>query len=222
MELIKENLYVIRNKKIFSSNTYILKNSVNDDCIIIDPGFDINLINKDIKENNLKPLAIISTHGHFDHIGGATFFKIKYNIPFYLHEADLKIAKSANFYLKVAQLNHKIVTPTPDFLFKGEYEYLKIKEFEIQIFNLPGHSPGSCVLKIENLLFSGDILYKNGIGGFSIPKENIGLLKKSISKIFDIFNDEDLILPGHGAPEYIREIKKNNTELINFLYKNNE
>ena len=222
MELIKENIYLVRNKKIFSSNTYIIKNKVNDDCIIIDPGFDIDLIDKDLTENNLNPISIISTHGHFDHIGGVTFFKSKYKIPFYLHESDVKIAQSANFYLKVAQLNHKIETPTPDFLIKGEYEYLKIKGFDIDVYNLPGHSPGSCVLKFENILFSGDILYKYGLGASSIPKENTTLLKKSIFKIFDIFIDEDFILPGHGAPEYIGAIKKNNTELKNFLFENNE
>jgi glyoxylase-like metal-dependent hydrolase (beta-lactamase superfamily II) len=222
VELIRENIYLIRNKKIFSSNTYIFKNKVNDDCIIIDPGFDTELIDKDIHDNNLKPIAIISTHGHFDHIGSAAFFKSKYCIPYYLHEGDMKISQSANFYLKVAQLNHTIDTPKPDFLFKREYEHLTINGIDIDIYNLPGHSPGSCIIKIENNLFSGDILYKNGLGAGSIPKENTALLKQSILKIFDTFVDEDLVLPGHGAPEYIGTIKNNNTELKNFLLENNE
>lgn len=222
MELIKENIYLIRNKKIFSSNTYIFKNKVNDECIIIDPGFDTELIDQGIQEYKLKPIAIVSTHGHFDHIGSAAFLKNKYNIPFYLHAGDLKISQSANFYLKVAQLNHKIETPIPDFLFKGEHEHLTINGIALDIFNLPGHSPGSCIVKIENNLFSGDILYKNGLGAGSVPKENTVLLKQSILKIFDIFVDEDLVLPGHGASEYIGVIKHKNTDLKNFLFETNE
>jgi hydroxyacylglutathione hydrolase len=221
VELIKENIYLIRNKKIFSSNTYIFKNEINNECIIIDPGFDAEIIDKFIQENNLKPIAIVSTHGHFDHIGSAAFFKKKYIIPFYLHEGDMKMSQSANFFLKVAKLDYKIETPSPDALLKGEYFSLSLNGIEIEIFNFPGHSPGSCILKIGNNLFSGDILYKNGLGAGSIPKENTELLKRSILKIFNIFVDDDLILPGHGAPEYIGAIKKNNTELINFLSENN-
>jgi len=221
VELINENIYLIRNKKIFPSNTYILKNKVNDNCILIDPGFDFELIGKNIEELHLKPIAIASTHGHFDHIASVSFFKNKLNIPFYLHEADLKICQSANFYLKIAQLNSKIETPIPDFLFKGEHDFLSINGFVLSIYNFPGHSPGSCIFKIDNNLFSGDIIFKNGLGTGSIPRENKQLLKKSILKIFDIFVDGDLVLPGHGAAEYIAMIKNGNKELF-FLLGNNE
>lgn len=217
MELIKENIYLIRNKKIFPSNTYVFKNKVNDECIIIDPGFDTELIDKEIQVNKLQPIAVISTHGHFDHIGSAAFLKNKYNIPFYLHDCDMKISQSANFYLKVAQIDHKIETPKPDFLFKGELNHLSLNGINLEIYNLPGHSPGSCIIKIENNLFSGDIFYKKGLGVGSLPKENTALLKRSILKIFDTFCDEDLVLPGHGKSEYLGVIKNDNAELKEFL-----
>jgi len=222
VELIKKNIYLIRNKKIFSSNTYFFKNKVNDECIIIDPGFDTDLIDYSIQALNLKPVAIVSTHGHFDHIGSAAFFKNKYKIPFYLHAGDLKISQSANFYLKVAHLNHKIETPSPDFLFKGDHEQLTINDIVLDIYNLPGHSPGSCIVKIENNLFSGDIIYKNGLAAGSVPKENTTQLKQSILNFFDIFVDDDLVLPGHGASEYVGVIKNKNIDLKNFLFESNE
>ena len=217
MELIKEYIYLIRNQNVFSSNTYILKNKINNKSIIIDPGFDFEAIDKLITDNRLVPVAIISTHGHFDHIAGVSFFKNKFNIPFYLHEADLKLSQSANFYLKVAKINYKIETPLPDFLFKSQFENLFIEGFDFRIYNLPGHSMGSCILKNENYLFSGDIIYKKGLGPESIPREDKLALKKSILNIFDTFDDNDLILPGHGFSEYLGIIKNNNLELQNFI-----
>ncbi len=219
MELIKDNIYLIRNKKIFSSNTYIIKNKINVECIIIDPGFDIDLINKDIADNNLKPVAIISTHGHFDHIASVSFLKNKFKIPFYIHSSDLKILKSANFYLKIAGINHKIEIPIPDRLLKGKIEEIIINNFDLKIYNFPGHSLGSCIIQHENNLFTGDIVYKNGLGKGSVPMENTELLKQSILKIFNVFLDENLVLPGHGRPEYLGIIKENNSELKDFLFR---
>ena len=221
MELTNHTIYTVRNKT-FPSNTYLLKNKFNNHCLIFDPGLDANLIDEELIKQNLQPIAIISTHGHFDHIGSVSFFKQKYNIPFYMHESDLKLSRAANFYIKMGHLNFKINTPTPDFLFKESYEKLSIDGFDLEIYNFPGHSPGSCIIKNNNYLFSGDILYKNGLGAGSIPKEDKTLLRQSILKIFDIFINENLILPGHGASEYIGWIKNNNTDLINFLFGENE
>ena len=216
MELIDQRIYKIRNK-IFSSNSYILKDEIDNTCLLIDLGLDTDLIDEELTKLNLVPLAIISTHGHFDHIGSVSFFKKKYNIPFYLHEADMKISQSANFYMKVVKINHKIETPTPDFFFKEKQQTMTIGNFDLSIYNFPGHSPGSCIIKIDNYLFSGDIFYKNGLGFESIPRENKLLLKKSIVEIFGTFDDNNLVLPGHGLSEYLGNIKQNNVELNNFI-----
>ena len=217
MELIKDHIYLIRNIKIFSSNTYIFKNSLNDDCVIIDPGFDIELICKNLAENNLNPIAIISTHGHFDHIGSVTFFKNKFKIPFYIHEADSKIMQSANFYLKIARIDYKIETPMPDMLFKEKKQTINIGNFELFIYNFPGHSSGSCIIQHDKYLFTGDIIYKKGLGFNNFPGEDKAKLKYSIKEVFDTFSDDSLVLPGHGDSEYLINIKNNNQDLINFL-----
>ena len=216
MELTKDQIFIVRNKS-FPSNTYLLKNKINNNCIIIDPGLDENLIDEQIFNLNLQPIAILSTHGHFDHIGSVSYFKQKYKIPFYLHEADLKMSQSANFFLKMGRFNFKIETPIPDFLFKKSIEKISIDTFDLDIYNLPGHSPGSCVIKSDNYLFTGDIIYKNGLGAGSIPKEDKLLLKQSILVFFDTFDDVDLVLPGHGESEFLLNIKNNNLDLKNFL-----
>ena len=217
MELINGDLYVVRNVFLFPSNTYLLTNSVNKHCLIIDPGIDVNRIEEKIVEYDLTPKAILATHGHFDHIASAAFFQKKYSIPYYLHKKDAKLGRSINFYLKIARLDHSVETPVPDVLFEEEYEQLSIDGFNLEIYNLPGHSPGSCILKSGNYLFSGDLMYANGMGLPSMPREDKPMLRKSIIKAFTIFDDDALLLPGHGISAILGEIKSDNLELQNFI-----
>ncbi len=216
MELIDHLLYKVRNE-IFSSNSYILKDKLSDFCLLIDPGLDTQAIDKKLTELNLKPIAILATHGHFDHIGSVSFFKNKFKIPFYMHEADSKISQSANFYLKIARIDHKIETPKPDILFREKKETINIGNFELCIYNFPGHSAGSCIIQNNKYLFTGDIMYKKGLGFNNFPGEDKAKLKQSIQEVFETFSDDSLVLPGHGESEYLMNIKNNNQDLINFL-----
>jgi hydroxyacylglutathione hydrolase len=209
-------LYKIRNE-IFSSNSYILREKRSDFCLLIDPGLDTQAIDKKLTDLNLNPIAILATHGHFDHIGSVSFFKNKFKIPFYMHEADSKISKSANFYLKIARIDHKIEIPKPDVLFKEIKETINIGNFELRIYNFPGHSSGSCIIQHDKYLFTGDIMYKKGLGFNNFPGEDKAKLKHSIQAVFETFSNDSLVLPGHGDSDYLMNIKNNNQDLINFL-----
>ncbi len=216
MGLTDNLLYKVRNE-IFSSNSYILRDNISDCCLLIDPGLDTLAIDKKLTDLNLVPIAILVTHGHFDHIGSVSFFKSKFNIPFYMHEADSKISQSANFYLKIARINHKIETPKPDVFFKEKRETINIGNFELDIFNFPGHTDGSCIIMHNKYLFTGDIIYKKGLGFNNFPGEDKAKLKHSIQAVFETFSSDSLVLPGHGDSEYLINIKNNNQDLINFL-----
>lgn len=216
MESINNSTGIIRNR-FFPSNTYILSQEGSRDSIIIDPGLDTEAVESYIAESGIKPIAVIATHGHFDHIGGVALLQRKYDIPYYLHVEDVKISKAANFFLKMLKLNIAIETPQPDYLFKGGEEQLSIGGFHLGIVNLPGHTQGSCVIQWGCNLYSGDLIYKEGLGFNHFPGENKPTLKKSLNELLHRFDDKTIIYPGHGAPATLEDIKKHNKELIDFL-----
>jgi glyoxylase-like metal-dependent hydrolase (beta-lactamase superfamily II) len=216
VELVSENIYLVRNK-IFPSNTYLLGHESNATCIVIDPGLDTELLLNAIEHSGLSPIAVISTHGHFDHIGSVVDVQTRYHVPFYLHEADLKLSQSANFFLKVARIDRTIQTPEPDVLMTGKFQDYTIGHFELQARHYPGHSPGSCVIRYRNFLFTGDILYKKGLNPESIPKEDKRLLKLSLIDFFHDYPDDCVVLPGHGKSFKLGEARESNLELKAFM-----
>lgn len=211
-------MIITKKNKIFPSNTYIVTEG--NDCIVIDPGLEKDIILGTLREYRLIPLAVMATHGHFDHIASVSDIKNEYDVPFYLHNNDLKLSQSANFFLKLAKIDLKIKIPFPDVLFKNFSETLTVKKFRINVYNFPGHSNGSCVFQIGDNLFSGDTLYKFGLGFNNFPGEDKVKLRSSILEIFDKFSSNSLILPGHGDSDYLSSIRVNNKALLDFL--NNE
>jgi hydroxyacylglutathione hydrolase len=204
--------------RFFPSNTYLLKQDTSNKCIVIDPGLDFESIQKCIFENNLLPIAILCTHGHFDHIASVALLKKEFgNLPFYLHTADFKIAKAANFYLKIVKINFWVEYVVPDCKFEKDIEEIKIDSFNFSVYNFPGHSDGSCVIKYNNILFSGDIIYRSGLGFNSFPGENRFLIKESIKKIFSSFSKDCIVYPGHGDSDSLENIITKNLELVNFI-----
>lgn len=221
MAFINDDIILVRNST-FVSNSYLLCNRDNQTCVVIDPGLDAGIMLRTIEDSGLTPIAILSTHGHFDHIGCARDLQERYAVPYYLHEADLKLSQSANFFLKVAGIPHSIKTPKPDILLNATIPVLQLDGFRIGVSHLPGHSPGSCVFQWKQYVFTGDILYKNGLGPESIPKEDKTLLKASIVKLFGLFPEDIIVFPGHGQHDSLGSIKLNNMALKQFLEPKND
>ncbi|MBL0234359.1 MAG: MBL fold metallo-hydrolase [Chitinophagaceae bacterium] len=208
------------NNKSFPSNTYLLVGKKKDHCVIIDPGLDPDIIDEKIFSENLLPIGIVCTHGHFDHVGSVSFFQKKYsNIPFYLHEGDVKISQSVNFFLKLARVDKWIDTALPDKILKGRLQGVELGEFLLTAHHFPGHTDGSCIIEWEENLFTGDMVYKKGLGVNSFPGEKQNELKKSIERLLSSFPDSTMIFPGHGDAVTLCELKTNNTELMNYIMR---
>lgn len=174
-------------------------------------------IDRLIEENRLIPTDILATHGHFDHIGSVAFFQKKYGARFHIHELDKKPLSSVNFYLKIVKIEGRIEVPVPDTWWKSEKEEIELGNFRFDVFNFPGHTNGSCVLKIGNSLFSGDTLYAKGVGINHFPGYDNIKLRTSVTRIFEMFDEDLMVYPGHGGSDTLGNIEAKNVELKKFL-----
>ena len=192
----------------WKENCYIVRNS-RKKAIIIDPGSDYNSINKIICNMKIELIAILNTHAHFDHIGCVSRLKDRYNMPFYLHSNDDKLLQSANLYISIFNGNGYIKVPKIDFFYDKTNISNNITDFNINIIHTPGHTYGSVCLLIEDVLFTGDTLFRGKIGRTDLPGGNKSLLNESLKKISKL--PENLkIYPGHGCRSTIRyELLKN-------------
>jgi hydroxyacylglutathione hydrolase len=197
----------------FSENTYLWINE-NKECWITDPGMYGNEEEKVlidyIAEHGLNPQQIINTHAHIDHIFGVDRLKQQYNIPFYMHEADMPVLQGAVGSAMMFGFKFNVV-PTPDGFIK-EGQILKFGDYEIEVRLVPGHSPGSIALYYAKggLVVSGDVLFQHSVGRTDLPGGDTDTLMKSIKEQMYTLPDDTKVYSGHGPYTTIGEEKRVN------------
>lgn len=202
-------------------NTY-LYNFKDNLVVIIDPGSDAELIKDRIKKSSFIPVAVILTHGHFDHIGAVMEIKKYYNIKVYIHKKDAKylginaltahkemleaMGLAGDYYIS----QYYTDTPEPDVLLEDTNV---LTEFSLSVIHTPGHSPGSICLysKNNNIVFTGDTLFKSGMGRTDFPGGDFNTLERSLNNLLTLPKDT-IVYPGHG-PESTIAAESNITQL---------
>ena len=195
--------------ELLEENTYILYNE-DKECIIIDPGYGFELIDSFILSNNLKPLAILATHAHIDHIASASNFIDKYNIDSYVCESEKLIAENFQRAVDYWGMSDVIKKPNVSHWIKIDQKNLQISNFNFSIIFNPGHSPGSVSFVIEDLVFCGDLIFKGSIGWTDLPLGNPIDMKKSLSFFVNSFEQDCKLLPGHREETTLHEELKYN------------
>lgn len=182
-------------------NSFILSDETGE-CVFIDPGFYYKEEHEEIKghvfANDLKPVKIVNTHCHFDHIMGVEFVRNEYNIPFQAHKEDAFWVDIATEQSQRFGIEMNSVSPVNDFL--TENVPVKFGKSELEIIHVPGHAPGHVVFysKEDNFIIAGDVLFYGSIGRTDLPGGDHETLISNIKTKLFALPDDVKVYCGHG------------------------
>jgi glyoxylase-like metal-dependent hydrolase (beta-lactamase superfamily II) len=198
----------------FQENAYVLVDEENNG-VIIDPGCYETEEEKHFfqffEENNIKPLALLNTHAHLDHIMGNQMVKNSFDIPLYLHKEDLFLIEGAQKSANLYGLHKFKSSPEPD-IFLEDGDHLQFGQIKLDVLFTPGHAPGHVVFynKENEVVVNGDVLFKGSYGRVDLPGGDFETLKTSINEKMFKLPDDTKVLTGHGQPTSIGREKESN------------
>ena len=188
------------------TNCYII--TINKKDLIIDPGMGAT---QWVINNTTNPIAILNTHGHFDHIWSNAELQKKLKIPLYVPKDDA-------FMLERDPLGRGAPKSRADFLVDGD-EKINIDGVEIQYRLFAGHTPGNSIIEIDDIWLSGDFLFQQSIGRWDFPYSSGEEMIKSLKKAMKI--EEDFtIYPGHGMSTTLKQEQRGMPMWINYVKSN--
>jgi glyoxylase-like metal-dependent hydrolase (beta-lactamase superfamily II) len=158
---------------------------------------------------------VFCTHGHFDHTGGAAWFQERYGCEVFLHQADARTLRSSNFLLMALRIPAKVALP--DVTFVADDACVDVAGAALRFLPVPGHTPGSCVLELGAAWFTGDTLYRHGVGLSRLPGSDEEALRASILGLWPGLTEERAVYPGHGDCADGATVRAGNTSLATFL-----
>lgn len=197
----------------YQENTYILHDDTLE-CVIIDPGMytgeEQNEFLKYISENGLKPVLLLNTHCHIDHVLGNKFIYDTYGLFPQFHKGEEIVLNSIVSYAPQMGIRYE-VSPLPQ-VYLPEIGSVKFGETELELIFSPGHSPAHLCFfnREESFLIGGDVLFYRSIGRTDLPGGNHDQLISNIREKLFSLPDEVRVYPGHGPATSIGFEKKFN------------
>lgn len=186
------------------TNCYIAWDETTKEAFIIDPGADYKEIKKPIDREGLKPTAVIDTHGHGDHI----IANGEFGLPVWIHrlDADFLGDPSKNLSDEFGLMFR--TSPAKRLLEHGDV--LSLGKYKLEVIHTPGHTPGSICLKGKDVIFTGDTLFREGIGRTDFSYGSEKDIKRYIKERLFTLDDKYAVYPGHGPGTTIGHEKTTN------------
>ena len=180
------------------------------DALIIDPAADVARIEDMISHYGLRPVAVLLTHGHFDHMLAADAVRKKYGIKVYAGENERALMADENANLSLPFTGNGMSFEADEYFKPGDE--LSLAGFRIRTIPVPGHTIGSVCYYFEDYkkLFSGDTLFAGSVGRSDFPTGNAGQLKRAIEEKLMCLSDDVQVFPGHGESTTIGYERVNN------------
>jgi glyoxylase-like metal-dependent hydrolase (beta-lactamase superfamily II) len=175
----------------YQTNCYIV--SVDGKDFIIDPGVGAT---EWVVQNVTNPVAILNTHGHFDHVWSNAQLQKELQLKLYINKQDVMLLQSSSWM-------PDLPPSTPDVTIEGDQE-LDFDGVKVKFRHFPGHTPGCSTIEIEDAMFSGDFIFEKSIGRTDFPYSSTQDMKKSLQKFKTIPYDKT-IYPGHGGTTTIQQ-----------------
>ncbi|MDQ6686940.1 MAG: MBL fold metallo-hydrolase [Actinomycetota bacterium] len=216
----------------WGTNCYVVATVPNAECVVIDPGKDATVgVEQVVREYRLKPVSILVTHGHVDHMWCVAPVAGAYDATAYIHPADreLLVDPMKGVSLQTAAMflggTHTFVEPDRvEQLADGEV--LELAGVELTVDHTPGHTPGSVTFRapydgpqtdIGQVMFSGDLLFAGSIGRTDLPGGDHPTMLRSLREKVLTLPDDIVVLPGHGEQTSMGRERATNPFLLDLL-----
>lgn len=177
------------------------------ECVIIDPGLQTDKekerVVKFIESNNLKPVKLLCTHGHFDHVMGNAFVTRTWNIPTYIHPLDKGQLERVQQYCQM--FGYNIEQPPLDTTDIEDGGEITFGESRLAVIHTPGHTRGGVCYysEAEKIIFTGDTLFAGSIGRTDLPGGDYDEIMNSLHAKIMAVDPDSVVYPGHGPESTI-------------------
>ena len=184
----------------YQTNCYIVHEENSTDCLILDPGYEPEIISSYLEEKGLTPAAILLTHCHFDHVGAVKDLAAQYDCKVFLDKKELAMPP---------MLTNGPLYYTDSY---ADSDKLTLAGIPIQVLETPGHTPGSVCLIMEDTLFSGDTLFAGSCGRTDLPCGDARAMRDSLRRLAAL-SENYRVCPGHGPSSTLNREKQSNPYL---------